>query len=294
MTLRAILLVLALVATSVAATPAPLRIGIEAEGLQGAHIERHLGGRSCAAPAEYPFSNPSRPSRLEAELLILCNALERGGYGAERVFAFAYNYNRGLAEAVTGRVDLPTQTVWAAELSAYAEALLASAPVIDRGEWVVGLFTAASRADVVAARTPDAIRRLVAAAPRGWAEDWRALSALGLRGLIDVQENMRIPAMIAAGHADFTLLQFGPDADMGRLYGEPPVRMVPIPGLKVAFDTSRHFAISRQRPDAETLKLALDAGLAEMRADGSLDLILGRVGLREPRVADWTVVGRGD
>lgn len=292
--MRSIVLALALSCqTALADVSPPLRIGIEADGPQAAHIERHLGGRACAEPADYAFSNPARPSRLEAELVILCNALERGGYGGERVFAYAYNYNRGLAEVLAGRLDLPTQTVWADEIAANSDALLAASPVIDRGEWVVGLFTAATRADVLATATPEAVRQLVAAAPRGWAQDWGALTALRLRGLIDVQENMRIPAMIAAGHADFTLIQFGAGPDMGYAIGEPPVRMVPIPGLKVAFDASRHFVVSRLRPDAEAVTAALDRGLASMRADGSLDVILGRVGLREPRVTDWIVVGRG-
>jgi ABC-type amino acid transport substrate-binding protein len=296
MTLRGALAVLAFSGAPVAAhaEAAPLRIGIEAEGAQAAHIEHHFGGDACPGPSDYRFSNPARPTRIEAELVLLCNALDRGGYRAPRIFAYAYNYNRGLTETVAGRLDMPTQSVWAEEIEAHGDALLASAPVIDRGEWIVGLYTAATRADVMAVRTPEALRGLVAAAPRGWVEDWRALTALGLRGLIDVQENERIPAMIAAGHADFTLVQFGAGVDMGHTYGQPPVRMLPIPGLKLGFDTSRHFAVSRARPDAAALKAALDAGIAAMRADGTLDVILGRVGLREPRVADWVAVGRSD
>lgn len=271
----------------------PLRVGMEADGPQAAHIAAQVGGSACVTPEAYVFTNPATPARLEAELVLLCNALRLGGYPVEIAFVYVYNYNRGLAEAVAGRVDLPTQTVWSAEIEAHAEALLASDPLIGPGEWIVGLYTTENRSDVLAAR-PEQVRDLVAAAPRGWIEDWRALTALGLRGLIDVQENQRIPAMIAAGHADFTLRQFAATADMAHTLREPPLRMLPIPGVKLGLPSGRHFAISRAREDAAALKAALDRGLAELRRRGDVDRMLTAVGLRDPRVTGWQALGTGD
>lgn len=283
---------LALASAASADVRPPLRVGMEADGPQAAHIAAQLGGSACVAPESYVFSNPETPTRLEAELVLLCNALRLGGYPVELSFVYVYNYNRGLAEAVAGRVDLPTQTVWSAEIEANAGALLASDPLIAPGEWVVGLYTTENRTDVLAT-TPDRLRDLVAAAPRGWIEDWRALTALGLRGLIDVQENQRIPAMIAAGHADFTLRQFAATPDMGHALRDPPLRMLPIPGVKLGLPSGRHFAISRARPDAAALKAALDRGLAELRRRGDVDRMLTAIGLRDPRVSHWATIAAG-
>jgi hypothetical protein len=66
---------------------------------------------------------------------------------------------------------------------------------------------------------------------------------------------------------------------------------VPIPGFKVALPVSRHFAISRAGPDAEALVRQLDAGLTRLREQGAIVRVLEGVGLFEPRVADWQVVG---
>lgn len=288
--LRAALCLGVAAACAGASAAPPVRVGIEADGPQAEHLQQQVGGDNCARPDDYRFSNPASPSRMEAELLLLCNALRLGGYDAPIAFVFAYNYNRALSEAVAGRIDLPTQSVWAAEIAEHADALLSSEPLIAPGEWVVGLYTTQNRADVLAADSPEKVRRLVAAAPRGWVEDWRALETLGLRGLIDVQENQRIPAMIAAGHADFTLRNFSANPDMGHALVDPPLRMLPIRGVKLGFPTSRHFAISRARPDAEALKAALDRGIAALRASGALDRVMAAVGLRDARVKDWVAI----
>ena len=105
---------------------------------------------------------------------------------------------------------------------------------------------------------------LRATAPRSWTEDWRALSALGLAGLVDVQDPRLIPPMIQRGQVDFTLDGFRPTEDLGRL------------GL----DGERHFVVSAARQDAAEVVAALEA-------EGLLARVLEDIGIIEPRVADW-------
>ncbi len=81
----------------------------------------------------------------------------------------------------------------------------------------MGLFTVESREDVLAAEDAAGLRRLVKAVPRGWVEDWRALEALGLKRLIDVQDNDLIDPMIVQGRAGVTLNHFKRGADLGCL-----------------------------------------------------------------------------
>lgn len=276
--------------TAAAAEDAPIRIGVEGNGDHADHIIDHFGGGSCPAIADYRYATPDLPSRLEGEVLLLCNALAVGGYDAPLEFVFGFSYNRSLADSVAGRLDMPSQTVWTAELADHADTLLASEPVFSPGEWVMGLFTTEHRDDVLAVETPQDLRQLVAAAPRGWVEDWRALSSLDLAGLIDVQDHRLIPSMIAAGHADFTLFRISDAPDMGFAIQNPPTRMIPIKGLKLPFQTGRHFAISRSRADAEDLKEALDRGLEALRHTPDFAKIMTDVGFRDPRIADWVSV----
>jgi hypothetical protein len=288
-TLRSV--ALALTATAALAADRPVRVGFEADPDQAAPLlERYDEGR-CPPIEGHVYLNPASPSRIEGELLILCNALREGGWGRPIALVYAHSYNRSLAETIAGRIDMPTQTVWDEELAEHAGALIATDPVVRRGEWVVGLFTTENRADVLATETPEQVRRLVGATPRGWTQDWRALSALGLKGLVDVQENGLIAPLIAEGRADFTLRLFGRSADLGHLDRRLGLRMLPIPGLKLPLDASRSFAVSRAHPEAARLAAAIDAGLARLRERGLVQAVLRDVGLLDPRVADWTAIG---
>ncbi len=284
---RATLAVAACLATP---TPAaePLRFGLEAHPEEFAAIAAQFVDGRCPTIEGYRYTRPDRPSRVQGELLILCHALEAGGTAIPLTFVYVHNYNRALAEAVAGRIDIPGQTIWSSELATHAGDLLASAPVIRRGEWQVGLFTAATRTDVLAVRDAAGVRTLVAAAPRGWVEDWRALEALGLRGLIDVQENGLIAGMIARGHADITLQAFGRAEDLGYVDLGAGIRMRPIPGVKLSMGASRHFAVSRARPDAAAVVAAIDRGLAILRGRGDVVRVLETVGVLTPATADWT------
>jgi ABC-type amino acid transport substrate-binding protein len=265
-----------------------LRVGVEGDAAAVTRRTAVFGGEACPAVDAFPLAGASR---LDAELWILCNALREGGPPARLQLVSQPNYNRSLAEAIAGRLDLPSQTVWSSDLDQHADTLLRSLPVIRAGEWQVGLYTTENRTDVLAVGTVEQLRGLTAAAPRGWVEDWRALSAIGLKELIDVQNNDRVFHMIQAGRADFTLQAFSTEPDFGRRPSYSPVRVLPIRGFKVALPGSRHFAVARGAPDVEALVRQLDAGLARLRDRGAIAGVLERSGVFERRVADWRVVG---
>jgi hypothetical protein len=265
-----------------------VRVGSEGDATVEARREATFGGDACPAIDTFPFV---RPSRIDAELLILCNALREGGPPVRLQLVSEPNYSRSLAEAIAGRLDLPSQTIWSSELDQHADTLLRSLPVIRAGEWQVGLYTTESRSDVLAVSTIEQLRGLSAVAPRSWIEDWRALSAIGLKELIDVQNNDGIFPMIEAGRADFTLYIFSTEPDFGWQPSYSPSRILPIRGFKVALPVSRHFAVARMAPDAELLVRQLDAGLTRLRDRGAIARVFERSGVFERRVADWQVVG---
>ncbi len=265
-----------------------VRVGIEGDRTIEARREATFGGEACPDIDSFRFT---WPSRIDAELLILCNALREGGPPVRLQLVSQPNYTRGLAEAMAGRLDLPSQTIWSSELDAHADTLLRSLPVIRAGEWEVGLYTTANRTDVLAVSSLEQLRALTGVAPRSWAEDWRALSAMGLKELIDVQNNDGIFPMIQAGRADFTLYTFSTEGDLGSQPTYSPSRILPIRGFKVALPVTRHFAVARAAPDAQGLVRQLDVGLSRLRDRGAIRRVFERSGVFEPRVADWQLVG---
>ena len=136
------------------------------------------------------------------------------------------------------------------------------------------------------------LRALTAAAPRSWVEDWRALSAIGLKELIDVQNNDGIFPMIQAGRADFTLYTFSTEPDLGWRPTYSPSRILPIRGFKVALPAARHFAVARATAGrARAGPPARRRPLAPARARCDQASVFERSGVFEPRVADWQLIG---
>lgn len=276
-----------------AALAATVRVGVEGGPETEAQRTAVFGGGSCPVIAAFPLRGASR---LDAELLLLCNAFRAAGTPVRLEFVAQPNYNRALAEVITGRIDLPSQTVWSSELDEHPDALLPSLAIVRRGEWQAGLYTTENRADVLAVRSVEELQQLIGVAPRNWVEDWRALGTIGLKEVLDVQVSDADPIlqMIHAGRADVTLRQFSSAPDLGWDLGYAPARILPIAGFKVALEASRHFAVSRARPDAETLVRQLDVGLAELRQRGVIAGVLEAIGLLQPRVAGWRVVNRAE
>jgi hypothetical protein len=189
-----------------------LLVGSEGDDATEMRREATFGGSACPPIDDFTSAHPNR---IDAELLILCNALREGGPPVRLQLVSEPNYSRGLAEAIAGRLDLPSQTIWSSELDEHADTLLRSLPVVQAGEWQVGLYTTENRSDVLAVTTVEQMRGLTAATPRSWVEDWRALSAIHPKELIDVQNNDGIFPMIQAGRADFTLFTFSTEPDFG-------------------------------------------------------------------------------
>jgi hypothetical protein len=265
-----------------------LLVGSEGDDATEMRREATFGGSACPPIDDFTSAHPNR---IDAELLILCNALREGGPPVRLQLVSEPNYSRGLAEAIAGRLDLPSQTIWSSELDEHADTLLRSLPVVQAGEWQVGLYTTENRSDVLAVTTVEQMRGLTAATPRSWVEDWRALSAIHPKELIDVQNNDGIFPMIQAGRADFTLFTFSTEPDFGWRPTYSPSRILPIRGFKVAFPGSRHFAVARTAADAQGLLRQLDLGLTRLRDQGAISRVFERSGVFERRVADWQFVG---
>ena len=74
--------------------------------------------------------------------------------------------------------------------------------------------------------------------------------------------------MVYAGRADFTLAPFQDTPDLTiSAYG---ITLKAIPGVKVVFEGSRHFVISRKHPLGASTYSALATGLANQSADAPL------------------------
>jgi hypothetical protein len=117
-----------------------------------------------------------------------------------------------------------------------------------------------------------------------WLVDWRNLDRLGLRAQ-HVTNWELMPKMVAAGRADFLLAPFQATPDLGLQVGQ--VRLLPIPGIKIGMQGTRHYLISKAHPDGPRLQAALNSGLQVLRQQGVIRKAYVQSGFFNSTVRDW-------
>ncbi|QNM98135.1 hypothetical protein [Chitinimonas koreensis] len=242
-----------------------------------------LGERMPEQVGDYggPYSR-----RDTVELLLTWQALRAAGYRGPIEMIPADSYERILAELQIGHADIGGTTAWLDDLA--GKPLDVSDPLIEDGQFEAGLFTLPTNRAALASTTPAAVRKLRAVSNRAWSADWAVLTELGVRRLENVPVWPSMVRMVAAGRVDFLLAPFQGTPD-GSLFSED-IRLVPIPGVKLALPGSRHLPISRSSAGHRQAGELLNRGLAVLRRQGLLRRAYEESGFIQRRTADWRLL----
>jgi ABC-type amino acid transport substrate-binding protein len=220
------------------------------------------------------------------EAVLVQQILHAGGWTNGVAYFPVLSYERSLHALSTGTADLSASSLWLVDIEARGETVAASAPVLLDGEFVAGFYTLPDNTRALAATNRVALRSLRAVSNKSWIPDWQALERLAPRELNHAPRWENMPRMLQAGRADFLLAPLQPTQDFSMTVGG--VRLVPIPGIKIALSGTRHYGLSRQSPEADALRAALDLGLQRFRKEGRLRRAYEECGFLDPRAAGWT------
>lgn len=247
-----------------------------------ADFQRFLGSRDPLSITD--FGGP-HSRRDVAEVLLLHQALHAGGWTQSLHFLNMPTGERLLREIGSGRAICSATSYWSEDIIGAESNLSLSSPVLNQGEFEVGLYTLPSNRQALAAKNLEDLQGLRVLSNRNWVVDWRTLDRLGFERRQHVTNWELMPKMLAAGRADCLLAPFQPTADLSLKVGE--VSMVPIPGIKIGMQGTRHYLISRQDPRQQELKTALDAGLQLLRQQGRIRKAYTQSGFFNPKVSQW-------
>ncbi|MEP3295759.1 hypothetical protein [Litoreibacter sp.] len=193
--------------------------------------------------------------RFEVELMILCNAISDADLADRLDFVGFPNLKRATSDLVEGNADFLGASVFSVKVT---DGILASDPVLRRGEFKVGLFTTANRHDVLGIESQEDLFRLTGITERNWEVDLLTLNGMGLRDVVAARNMTLIPDMIAASRADFTLSYL--DRPTTEHMGTSLVR---IDGFRASMNLERVLAFS---PSNTELRNAVNAYIRRMRA----------------------------
>jgi hypothetical protein len=230
----------------------------------------------------YKNANAIRPV---VDLVLQLQALKAGGLDFDFELVRTLTYELAKTEVIQGRADLAAETIWDSEIAEHPKALLSTDPIIRNGEFVKGVYVLPNNEKLLKLATPEELRACTGAVVSGWALDVKTLEDIKLAGLVKTPTPELVFAAIQKHQADFTLAEFSARPDLStELAG---VRLVPVPGCKVAIMGSRSWIVGRASPHAAPLHAALMAGTKKLRDNGTIERAFSECGFFQARVADW-------
>jgi hypothetical protein len=230
----------------------------------------------------YKNANAIRPV---VDLVLQLQALKAGGLDFDFELVRTLTYELAKTEVIQGRADLAAETIWDSEIAEHPKALLSTDPIIRNGEFVKGVYVLPANEKLLKLSTPDELRACTGAVVAGWALDVKTLEDIKLAGLVKTPTPELVFTAIQKHQADFTLAEFSARPDLStELAG---VRLVPVPGCKVAIMGSRSWIVGRASPQAASLHAALVAGTKKLRDNGTIERAFSECGFFQARVADW-------
>lgn len=244
--------------------------------------QRFLAGRDPAALGDY---GGPQSRRDVVEVVLIHQALARQDRTLRLAMAPMPTSQRLQAELRIGHAACSATSYWREDFPE-PDGLLFSDPVLLDGEFEAGLYTTPTNRRALAARQLRDVQQLRVLCNSTWRVDWHTLRALGIADLQHVASWNLMPRMLQQERADLLLAPFQPTPDLAMVVDG--IRLVPVPGLKVAMRGTRHYLVSATHALGPRLCQQLNAGLAALRREGRLRRAYEQSGFFNAQVAGWT------
>ena len=137
-------------------------------------------------------------------------------------------------------------------------------------------------------RTLQQLRVLRFVCNSNWQLDWTTLRNLGIAPPIDVQTWSQMVSLVDSGRADALLAPFQSTSNAMELRFEGKT-LVPIDGIAIALNGSRHLASSRNTAQGKWVASRLFPAFATQAKNGALRKAYEECGFHNPRTRAWTV-----
>lgn len=244
-----------------------------------------LGERT---PTEIRYFGGDHARRDVIELVLMQQALALGGFKKPLHFVDEENYFRSIRNVLDGKTLSISGTIWYQDLQAQQEKLHISAPIVQDGQFVVGLYTSPSNQRALASKTLAQLITLKVATSRQWKPDLDTLQSLGFNKIMYTPNWLNIARMINAGRVDFTLSPIASNPEKNIVFDG--ITLVPIEGIKIAISGSRHWPVSKVHPLGDEFYRALSKGIAQLRSDGTIERAYRECGFFDPDLEDWVLL----
>jgi ABC-type amino acid transport substrate-binding protein len=219
----------------------------------------------------------------------LCRALELGGLKPAFEFNNIPDYLRIMNDSANSVTLMPGFAIWKTDIN--PDLFYISDPVLKEKEFVKGLYTVPGNKKLLSIKGYYDLKHYTVTTNQNWSHDNAEIDCITSKVTTAASNPHLMARMIVAGRADFMLFPFFNSPDLSGYFND--IRLVPVTGVKIAFNESLHFVVSKKHPQGLMVYEALQKGLKELHANGTLRYIYEKTGFFNPQVKDWVELGCG-
>ncbi|WP_022940815.1 hypothetical protein [Psychromonas hadalis] len=218
------------------------------------------------------------------EVVLIQQALALGGITDPIRFIVTSSHARIIKQVHAGKAVMSGNSIWY-DLLNDRDLLYVSEEIIENGQFEAGLYTILENQKTLRATSLQDVRALTAVSSKAWIIDWQTLNAMEMSSLINTVKWTSMVKMVAKGRADFLLAPFQPSKDMS--FTPEGIHLVPVQGLKIGLQGTRHFAVSKRHPKGKEVIKALDKGIKLMKEQGIVYKAYSDSGFFNEKVKNW-------
>lgn len=238
-----------------------------------------LKGDNPAQISDYqsPYSD-----RATVSLLLLTQALSYSDLQYSITFVTSPNTGRSLRELKQGNVAVYQADIWESD---FDDSTYKSVAIIPKNTFEKGFYVNQGSPLLSQTLTHEQLRELPISVGSTWYQDIAQLQRSGFNNIDKLNRNQSLFGMLSKGRINVAFLEFPntPDLAIQDSYGS----FYPIPNMKIEFQESRHFMVSKQHPHGAEIAQAIDQGLAEIIRLGLVEKAIQQSGVKQQRVSHW-------
>lgn len=229
------------------------------------------------------FRGPGSGRQI-AEVILLLQALDAGGYSSEIRLRTSPSMAQTLRTLVAGEAHLSGTTLWKQELVKFESRIKPSFALLRSGEFHMGLF--GCKGQLKPGRPKLSELRLVA--DQSQAVEWSALKGVGFKAMDSSDSELTRARMVCLGRADAMVAEFPAASQLSIHRGG--FTLEAYSQLKLTMASSRHYPISKKADGSQSITIAINRGLRVIRRKGLVGRAMLHSGVHHPKVKDWPEV----
>lgn len=234
------------------------------------------------APWNYTDYRAKDIHRGTVELILFAKALKAGGLDFSLKIMEAPNYSRALNIVEENKADAPAETIWLDDIN--RDIFYVSDPIFRNGEIELGVYVKPSNREILQVRSLVELRKYSAVSSDKWVMNWNTLGEMGIKRHSTPKMELMY-RMVDRERVDFYLTEFTSKDDFASIMDD--IRLIPIPGIKVGLNSSRHFVILKESDNGALIYETLQNGLKILRESGEIRHAFESSGCLDKRVKDW-------